>query len=147
MKFSSTLKETEAALSANKARSGLTILGIVIGIASVIALVSVGQGATASITNSIQSLGSNLIEITPGATRTVGGFGVSSGRGGAQTLKQSDADAILSQVANVAAVASEVSGRYQAVVAGANTNTTVDGVTSSYSSIRNLTIDQGSFIS
>jgi putative ABC transport system permease protein len=105
MKIKNILRETHAALSANKARSGLTILGIVIGIASVIALVSVGQGASASIASSIQSLGSNLLEITPGAQRVPGGGGVSSGRGSARTLVQGDADAITSQVSNVSAVA------------------------------------------
>ena len=63
------IEETYTALSANKARSGLTMLGIVIGIASVIALVAVGQGAQSSIQSSIQSIGSNLIEVMPGAAR------------------------------------------------------------------------------
>ncbi len=147
MKIQNTLHETYTALSANKIRSGLTMLGIIIGIGSVITLVSVGQGASASISSSIQSLGSNLIEIFPGAQRSPGGFGVSGGRGGAKTLTQTDADAILSQVSNISSVASEVSGRYQVVGTGNNTNTTVDGVTSAYAQIRNISIDQGSFIS
>ena len=146
MTINDTYQETYAALSANKTRSGLTVLGIVIGIASVITLVSVGQGASSSISSSIQALGSNLIEITPGAQRTPGGAGVSAGRGTARTLTQPDADAILAQVSNVTAVASEVSGRYQVVYQGTNTNTTVDGVTSSYPAIRDISIDQGSFI-
>lgn len=139
-------QETHTALSANKARSGLTILGIVIGISSVIALVSIGQGATSAIQSSIQSLGSNLLLISPGAQRTQG-FGVSAGRGGAKTLTQEDADAILSSIDAVSAVASEVSGRYQVVAKGTNTNTTVDGVTSSYAGIRNVEVSDGSFIS
>src|SRR5262245_5438261 len=100
MKLSDTLQETYTALSANKARSGLTILGIVIGIASVIALVSIGQGATSSIQSSIQSLGSNLLLVTPGAQRGPG-FQVSAGRGGARTLTQDDAEAIAAQVQGV----------------------------------------------
>src|ERR1700690_1204320 len=99
-----TFEETYAALSANKARSGLTILGIVIGISSVIALVSIGQGATSSIQSSIQSLGSNLLLITPGAQRGPG-FQVSAGRGGARTLTQDDADAIASGISGVQTVA------------------------------------------
>lgn len=146
MTIKDTFEETYAALSANLTRSGLTVLGIVIGIASVIALVSIGQGATASIQSSIQSIGSNLLEITPGAQRSPGGFGVSSGRGSAQTLTSDDADAILSQVANVSGVAKEVSGRYQVVGAGTNTNTTVDGVTASYATIRNVQVQDGTFI-
>ncbi len=147
MTIRDTWEETYAALSANKTRSGLTVLGIVIGISSVIALVSIGQGATSSIQSSIQSLGSNLLIITPGAQRAVGGFGASTGRGGAKTLTQADADAIITSIANISAVTSEVSGRYQVTAKGTNTNTTVDGITSTYPTIKNLQIDQGSFIS
>ena len=74
--------ETYSALSANKVRSGLTILGIVIGIGSVIAMISIGQGAQGSIQSSIQSIGSNLIMVMPGAQRTPG-VTVSTGRGAA----------------------------------------------------------------
>jgi putative ABC transport system permease protein len=146
MQVKDVFQETYTALSANKVRSGLTILGIVIGIASVIALVSVGQGAQASVQSSIQSLGSNLLLISPGAQRTTGAFGVSAGRGSARTLTNDDATAIGSGVQNVQAVASEVSGRYQVIAKGTNTNTAVDGVTSAYPQIRNVAIDQGSFI-
>ena len=139
MTIKDTLEETYTALSANKVRSGLTILGIVIGISSVIALVSVGEGATASIQSSIQSLGSNLIEITPGASRTIG-FGVAGARGSAETLTVADANAIASQVQNVAAVAQETEGRYQVAGVGTNTNTTVDGVTPSYADIRDVQV-------
>ena len=139
------LEETQAALSANKVRSGLTILGIVIGIGSVIALVSIGQGATNSIQSNIQSLGSNLLLVTPGAERRQG-FGVFGGRGGAKTLTRDDANAITTEVQNVSGVAMEVSGRYQVTAKGTNTNTAVDGVTSSYTTIRNLQISDGSFI-
>jgi putative ABC transport system permease protein len=76
--------ETYAALSGNKVRSGLTILGIVIGISSVIALVGIGQGATQSVTASISSLGSNLLIVSPGASRAAGP--VSGGAGSAATL-------------------------------------------------------------
>ena len=147
MTLKDTLEETYAALSANKVRSGLTILGIVIGISSVIALVSIGQGASSSITARVQSLGSNLLLISPGAQRQAGGFGVSLGRGGAKTLTQDDADAIATTITGVQEVASEVSGRYQVTAKGTNTNTTVDGVTSGYADIRNVVVDQGSFIS
>lgn len=144
MRTQDTLEETFTALSANKARSGLTILGIVIGISSVIALVSIGAGASSSITNRIQSLGSNLILVSPGAQRNQG-FGVSTGRGGAKTLTIADVKSI-STVANVQAVAAEVSGRYQVTGKGTNTNTTVDGVSSTYTTIRNVQVNEGSFI-
>lgn len=147
MTFKDTLQETYTALSANKVRSGLTILGIVIGISSVIAMVSIGTGASNSISSSINSLGSNLLQISPGAQRTTGGFGASAGRGNAKTLTQADADAISSKVTGVAAVASEVSGRYQITAKGTNTNTTVNGVTSNYPEVRNIEVAEGAFIS
>ncbi len=136
--------ETYAALSANKVRSGLTILGIVIGIASVIALTAIGQGAQNTISNSINSLGSNLLEVMPGAARTFG-FGASGGRGSAKSLTPSDEIAIAG-VSNVSLVSGEYAARYQIAVAGANTNTTVDGVNGSYATIRNITMAQGSFL-
>lgn len=145
MKTIDILEETYTALSANKVRSFLTILGIVIGISSVIALVSIGAGASSSITGRIESLGSNLILITPGAQRNQG-FGVSTGRGAARTLTMADLKSIGTSVDNVTAVTAEVSGRYQVTAKGTNTNTTVDGVTSAYPQVRNLAIDQGTFI-
>lgn len=146
MKLNDIAHETYAALSANKVRSGLTILGIVIGISSVIAMVSIGTGASNTISSSIESLGSNLIQITPGAQRTQG-FGASAGRGGAKTLTNDDADAIATQIEGVEAVDSQVSGRYQITAKGTNTNTTVNGVTSNYPQIRNLEVEEGVFLS
>ena len=86
MKFKDIIQETWSALATNKIRSGLTMLGIVIGIASVIAMVSIGNGAKASIQSSIEGLGSNLLTILPGVIQPGRGI-VSSGRGSAQTLK------------------------------------------------------------
>lgn len=145
MKINDITHETYAALSANKIRSGLTILGIVIGISSVIAMVSIGTGASDTISSSIESLGSNLIQITPGAQR-MQGFGASSGRGGAKTLTNTDADAIAT-LEGVQAVDAQVSGRYQVTAKGTNTNTSVNGVTSNYPQIRNVEVETGSFIS
>jgi putative ABC transport system permease protein len=146
MKSEDILHETYAALSANKVRSGLTMLGIVIGISSVIAMVSIGIGASNTISSSIEALGSNLIQVTPGAQRTQG-FGASGGRGNAKTLTNEDADAIATQIADAEDVASQVSGRYQITAKGTNTNTTVNGVTSNYPQIRNIEVAEGSFIS
>ncbi len=144
MKNRDIMEETYAALSANKVRSGLTMLGIIIGIASVIALVAIGQGAQSSVQSSIESIGANLIEVMPGAARQIG-FGASGGRGTARSLTITDEDAI-AQITNVAAVSGEYSSRYQVAAAGANTNTTVDGVDAAYATIRNLAMDQGTFI-
>ena len=146
MIISDLLKETYSSLTGNKVRSGLTVLGIVIGIGSVIAMVSIGTGASNSISSSIESLGSNLIQVTPGAQRTQG-FGVSTGRGGAKTLTNEDADAIATEIMDVQAVDSQVSGRYQITAKGTNTNTSVTGVTSNYPQIRNLEVEEGAFIS
>lgn len=139
-------EETYSALLVNKARSGLTILGIVIGIASVIAMVSIGQGAKGTIESSIQSLGSNLIIVMPGVQ---GGFGagVSAGRGSAQSLTLEDSEAILQEVSSVQAVSPELSGRYQITAKGTNTNTQVLGTSPSYLQVRNVQIESGSFIS
>jgi len=139
-------EETYSAVTVNKVRSGLTMLGIVIGIASVIALVAVGQGSQASIQSSINSLGANLVMITPGATRSVGTT-VRAAAGSSQTLTPDDAAAIASSVSNVAAVAPEVSGRYQVIYGASNTNTSIEGTTAAYEQVRNVSIDTGNFIS
>lgn len=145
MKIADVLQETYVALSANLVRSGLTVLGIVIGISSVIALVAIGQGAQGSIQASIQSIGSNLIMVTPGQQRGPG-FQVSAGRGSARTLTQEDATAIQKEVVGVKLVAPELSGRYQVTSKGKNTNTSIVGTVPSYTEVRNVTIDQGQFI-
>lgn len=146
MIISDLFQETYMALSANKARSGLTILGIVIGIGSVIAMISIGQGASGSIQSSIQSIGSNLVMVMPSFQRGVG-TQVSAGRGSARTLKQGDADAIQKEIALAKAVAPELSSRYQITAKGKNTNTSVIGTTAAYPAVRNIQIDTGSFIS
>ena len=140
------LQETITALSANKARSGLTILGIVIGISSVIAMVAIGQGAQGSIQSRIQSIGSNLILVTPGAQRGTG-VQVSAGRGSARTLTQADADALKTTITDAKNIAPEISSRYQVTAKGTNTNTSVVGTTSTYPEVRNVEIDEGNFIS
>lgn len=144
MKIFDVINETYRALSANKARSGLTMLGIVIGIASVIAMVSIGNGAKISIQSSIEGLGSNLLTILPGVVQPGRGI-VSSGRGTAQTLKNEDIDVIKS-LDGVALVSPEVSRRFQIIANGNNTNTTVTGVTADYLGVHNLTVANGNFI-
>lgn len=145
MKISDLLEQTFFSLLANKARSGLTVLGIVIGIGSVIAMVSIGQGASGTITSSIESLGSNLLMVMPGMQRGVGQQ-VSAGRGGAQTLTLADAEAIAEQIEGVKTVAPQYSTRLQITAKGTNTNTTVYGVTDTYGEVRNVEIESGSFI-
>ncbi len=146
MKTIDLLEETYWALTANKARTFLTMLGIVIGIASVIAMVAIGQGTQAQIQASIQSAGANLLFVMPGAQRGVG-IEASSGRGSAQTLTQADADAIASQVPSVQAVAPALNLRFQVTAPGTNTNTQIIGTTPDYASVRNVTMAEGSFLS
>jgi putative ABC transport system permease protein len=138
------VEEAFIAISTNKVRSSLTVLGIVIGIASVIALTAVGQGSQASITTSIESAGANLLTVTPGIQR---GTGMVRGAfGSAQTLTPADAEAV-SQLANVEAVAPQLTGRYQVVATAGNVNSQVISTTSSYQSVRNISVATGSFFS
>ncbi|MDE1875046.1 MAG: ABC transporter permease [Patescibacteria group bacterium] len=139
-------EETYTALTANKVRTGLTMLGIIIGIASVIAMTAIGAGAQNSVQASIQSIGSNLVLVMPGAQKGPG-YQVSAGRGSARTLTREDATALASGVSTAQEVAPDLSGRYQITAKGTNTNTTVDGVTAAYPDVRNVQIDTGSFIS
>jgi len=145
MKTIDILEETYAALFANKVRSGLTMLGIIIGISSVIAMTAIGNGTKDSISASIQSIGANLVMVMPGAQRSFGG--PSGARGGAQSLTVADADAIESQVSGVAGISREVSSRKQVVASGTNTNTSIIGTEPSYATVRNISVDEGDFIS
>ena len=146
MNSSDLFQETYSALLANKARSFLTILGIVIGIASVIAMVSIGQGAQGAIQTSIEGLGSNLLTIMPGIVQPGRGI-VSAGRGTAQTVKNDDAEA-LRAIPDVLYVSAEHQRRLQIVSqAGNNTNSTVIGATAEYEPVHNVSIANGSFIS
>ncbi len=145
MIISDLFQETYTALSANKARSGLTILGIVIGIGSVIAMVSIGQGASGQIQSSIEGLGSNLLTVMPGVIQPGRGI-VSSGRGAAETLKNEDVD-VLKQITGVAYVSPELQRRFQITSTGGNnTNSTIIGVNAEYPLVKNVSVEQGSFI-
>ncbi len=144
MRLLDIIEEAFIAISTNKIRSGLTVLGIVIGIASVIALTAVGQGSQASITASIESAGANLLTVSPGAQRSTGM--VRGAFGSAQTLTPADATAI-SQLGLVAAIAPQVTGRYQIVATSGNANSQVIATTSAYTSVRNISVANGSFFS
>jgi len=125
--------ETLRSLSANKARSALTILGIVVGIGSVIGLVSIGQGSKQSIENQIRSAGTNLVTISNMAQ---------TGRG----LTDDDVAALRS-VANVKDVQATRTGGFDFVYGGASVSGQIVGVTAQYQQTRNIEIDAGSFIS
>lgn len=146
MTLTDLLKETSSGLLSNKVRTGLTMLGIVIGIASVIAMLAVGNGATSTIQSSIESIGSNLVVISPGATRTAGS-NVRMSRGSVNTLTMDDVEAIRNEVSTAKYVAATVSTQKQIVASGTNTNTSVVGTTPSYIDIKNITLDLGTFFS
>ena len=129
----------------HKLRSFLTMLGIIIGVASVITLMSIGKGTTAQILSNIQSMGANLVTIRPGAG--FGPGGVRGAGGSTQTLTMEDAQAIAEQVSYVSAVAPYYSSNLQLVVGGENTNSQVTGVTTEYFSVNNLNIASGAFFS
>jgi putative ABC transport system permease protein len=146
MELKELIFESLGTLTLNRVRTGLAMLGVVIGIGSVIALVSLGQASQKSIESQIKSLGSNLLTISPGAQME---RGVRGAPGGMTTLTNEDAQAILNspQVTNVTLVAPEYSDRSQVVAGRNNTNTQVVGVTPSYAQARNLALSSGSFIS
>jgi putative ABC transport system permease protein len=129
-------------ISGHKLRSFLTILGVVIGVASVIALMSVGKGTTASVVSSIQSLGANTLTISPGTSSS---GGVRMGFGSASTLTMEDAEAIQSQVSNISALTYSSSKFYQTVYGSENLYAQTIGTTTSYLEVKNLTLSAGDF--
>lgn len=123
----------------NVLRSSLTILGIVIGVAAVITMVSLGNGATAQVTSSIASLGSNLLQVRPGQ----GPRGPGGTRADAENMKLADAEAIVSEIAGLAAVAPAASQGAQAIYGNQNWSTTVNGSTNEYFKVRNWQLKDG----
>ncbi|MBI1800319.1 MAG: ABC transporter permease, partial [Chloroflexi bacterium] len=133
-------------IAANKLRSALTMLGIIIGVGAVITLMSIGRGAQAQIVSAIQSQGTNLLYISPGATQT---GGVRAEAGSAATLTLEDANALNDPAAapSVADVAPEFGSFGQLTYQGQNTRTRVSGITPSYPAVRNVAVDNGEWIS
>lgn len=142
MVFTDLIEEVYISLTSNKSRSGLTILGIVIGIASVIAMVSVGQGATADIQSNIESLGSNLLVISPTSQKSFGSMVRSSSS--STTLTMADAEAI-KEVDHLNHVAPVISTRQQVIYKGNNTNTSIYGVDTEYQEVKSLSLSYGNF--
>ncbi|MEW6327307.1 MAG: ABC transporter permease [Thermodesulfobacteriota bacterium] len=140
MFISTSLKIALYALKANKLRSLLTMLGIIIGVAAVVAMVAIGSGASAQIARQIASVGSNLLIVIPGAT-TAGG--VRMGAGTVTTLTLSDAKAIRGECPSVARVAPVWSGVAQAVYGNQNWSTGVTGTVPAMLSIRDWPLEAG----
>jgi len=129
---------------AHKLRSFLTVLGIIIGVASVIALLAIGQGAQNQIISSIESLGANLVQISPGFSMGAGGV---RGGGATQTLTLEDALAIEEQIPHAINVAPVLQSSAQLVAGSENTQASVVGTTPAYRLTYNLELQYGAFFS
>src|ERR1043165_4380269 len=132
------------ALARNKTRAALTMLGIIIGVSAVIAMVSIGQGAQASVQAQIEGMGTNLLFISAGA-QNQGGVRSGTGDSGTNTLTVEDLEAIRREVPSVARVTPTVNARSQLVSGNMNWNTNVQGVSEQYPEVRKWTIQSGSF--
>ena len=130
-------------IAANKLRAGLTMLGIIIGVMAVVAMLSIGRGAQAAITNQITSIGTNLLYVRPGSTQS---SGVRTAEGSATTLTKEDA-AALEGLTYIVAVAPEVDSFGQLAYLGNNMNSRVLGVTPEYLDTMNTKLASGDFIS
>ena len=146
MNVLATLRTALSSLGANKLRAGLTLLGIVIGVTAVISLMSIGRGAQQAITSRIESLGTNLLFVRPGAASDGGVFGA---LGSASTLTLEDAYALLDPLfaPSIAAVAPEVSSSGQIVAGRKNAFSQIVGVTPEYQFVRNFPVASGQFVS
>jgi len=147
MSFTQALLEALESLNGNKMRSGLTVLGIVIGVAAVIAMLAVGNGAQASITGSISSIGTNLLFVFSGTPNQEQGPGGRSGNN-ERPLTLADGEAIADPliVPSVASVAPALQGGGTVTFAGENSSTTINGVTPAYFTVRNLEMAEGDFL-
>jgi len=132
------------ALVRNKMRAALTMLGIIIGVAAVIAMVSIGQGASASVQAQIDSIGTNLLFVSAGS-QNVGGVRSGTGDTGNNVLTVDDLDAIKREVPSVSMVTPSVNTRAQLIAGNMNWNTQLQGVSEQYPDIRKWSIQSGSF--
>jgi putative ABC transport system permease protein len=140
-----TILESLTTLTVNKMRTGLAILGIVIGIGSVIALVSLGQATQASVQNQIQSLGANLLTVIPGSQNS---GAVRGAAGGGTTLTDDDAKAIQTStsITTVQNVSPEVQSRAQVTAGANNANIQVIGATGAYATVHKINVQTGNFL-
>jgi putative ABC transport system permease protein len=141
-----TIRTGLEAVRTHRLRSGLTVLGIMIGIAAVILTVGLGQGAQDQVSSEINSLGTNLLTVSPGSTTS--SSGIRGGFGSASTLTESDASALSSKTVapQIRAVAPIVSSSESLTAGSSNWTSTVNGTTPSWETVRNRTVTQGRFI-
>ena len=147
MLFTELLKMAGLSLIANKLRTILTMLGIIIGVSAVIAMVSVGLGVRKNVTDSISRLGSNLLMVMAGSAGSANRGGVRGGAGSVQTLTYDDAKAIKAKIKDVAYVSPTAQTSSQVVYGHENWSTTVTGVIPEYAAIQSLTMQSGIFFS
>ncbi|MCO6428187.1 ABC transporter permease [Nitrosomonas communis] len=143
MKLLIIISEAFRALQLNRLRTGLTMLGMIIGVAAVVLMLSIGQGAQINISNTIASMGSHLLIVVPGATSS---GGLRFGSGSVKTLTAGDAQAI-AELSSVEATAPVVSGIAQFSYGANNWSTTITGVTPDYFSVSNWEVESGSIFS
>ena len=132
------------ALGRNKARSALTMLGIVIGVGAVIAMVSIGQGAQASVQEQIANVGTNLLFLRAGS-QNVGGVQTGTDDSGSRSLKVEDIEAIRREIPSVAMASPSVSARVQIIAGNQNWRTSVQGVAEQFPEIRKWSVASGRF--
>jgi putative ABC transport system permease protein len=144
MDFMNTFRLALRALARNKMRSALTMLGIIIGVAAVIAVVSIGQGAQYMVQQGIQAMGTNVVFIAAGSGRP---GGIRVGVGGVKTLTIDDMNAILREIPLIKEAAPSVNSRKQIVYGNQNWSTVINGTTPNYFEIRNWSIQSGSVFS
>ncbi|HNP51221.1 MAG TPA: ABC transporter permease [Nitrosomonas nitrosa] len=137
------ITESFRALRLNRLRTGLTMLGMIIGVAAVVLMLSIGQGAQANINNTIASMGSHLLIVVPGATSS---GGLRFGLGSVKTLTAADAQAI-AELPSVEATAPVVSGIAQFSYGANNWSTSISGVTPDYFTVSNWVIERGDIFS
>ncbi len=142
MKLFNLIRIALRALQRNKLRAFLTMLGIIIGVASVIAMVAIGQGSKQSIQDQLSSMGSNMITIRPSSNQTVGG-GARLDATGLQSLTMDDVKAIQKQATYISAVSPAVQSKGQAINGALNWPTTIQGVSPEYLTIRNWPVKDG----
>lgn len=145
MEITELIFESIGTLTINKLRTALAVLGIVIGIGSVIALVSLGQASQQAIQQQIQSLGANLLTVIPGAQRE-GGVRSAAGSNTSLTLEDAKAIQSSSEITTIQNVSPELSQRSQVTTGNSNTNTQIIGVTSVYSNVHKIELETGAFI-
>jgi putative ABC transport system permease protein len=136
-------QETFTSINSNRVRTGLTVLGIVIGIASVIVMLAIGNGAQSSISSSISSLGSNILTVVGGGGNRQGGINL--GRSNQQTLTMNDVRDIQEKISLVKEISPELNARAQVIAGSNNTNTSIVGAVPEYETAHAVIVEEGNF--